>query len=119
MTLLKTTLIILMISETKLDSSFPNGQFPVHGYSESNKFEKNGNSKRILVFIREDITTKLIECQMKIEGVFIELNLKRKRWLLCNSYYPKCSQISHHFKEIGKYLDVLISKYDNIILIIL
>ena len=119
MTLLKTTLIILVISETKLDSSFPNGQFPVHGYSESNKFEKNGNSSRILVFIREDITAKLIKCQMKIEGIFIELNLKRKRWLLCSSYYPKCSQISHHFKEIGKYLDVFISKYDNIILIIL
>ena len=25
---------ILMISERKLDSSFPNGQFQIHGYSE-------------------------------------------------------------------------------------
>ena len=53
---------------------------------------------------------------MKIEGFFIELNLRRKKWLLCCSYNPKYSQISHHLKEIGKDLDVLTSKYDNIIL---
>ena len=53
---------------------------------------------------------------MKIEGFFIELNLRRKKWLLCCSYNPKYSQISHHLKEIGKNRDVLTSKYDNIIL---
>ena len=53
---------------------------------------------------------------MKIEGFFIELNLRRKEWLLCCSYNSKYSQISHHLKEIGKYLDVLTSKYDNMIL---
>ena len=53
---------------------------------------------------------------MKIAGFFIELNLRRKKWLLCCSYNPKYSQISHHLKEIGKDLDVLTSKYDNIIL---
>ena len=87
-----------MISETKLDSSFPNGQFQIHGYSEPFTFDRNGNGGGILVFIREDIPTKL-------EGFFIELNLRRKKWLLCCSYNPKYSQISHHFKEIGKDLD--------------
>ena len=53
---------------------------------------------------------------MKIEGFFIELNLRRKKWLLCCSYNPKYSQISHHLKELGKDLDVSASKYDNIIL---
>ena len=105
-----------MISETKLDSSFPNGQFQIHGYSEPYRLDKNGNGGGILVFIREDIPTKLIDSQMKIEGFFIELNLRRKKWLLRCSYNPKYSQISHHLKEIGKDLDVLTSKYDNIIL---
>ena len=53
---------------------------------------------------------------MKVEGFFIELNLRRKKWLLCCSYDPKYSQISHYLKEMGKDLDVLTSKYDNIIL---
>ena len=69
---------ILMISETKLD--------------------RNGNGGGILVFIREDIPFKLIESQMKIEGFFIELNLKRKKWLLCCSYNPRFSQRSFHFR---------------------
>ena len=67
--------------------------------------------------ILEDIPTKLTDSQMKIGRFFIELNLRRKKWLLCCSYNPKYSQISHHLKEIEKNLDVLISKYDNIILI--
>ena len=105
-----------MISETKLDSSFPNGQFQIHGYSEPYRLDRNGNGGGILVFIREDIPTKLIDSQMKIEGFFIELNLRRKKWLLCCSYNPKYSQISHHLKEIGKDLDVLTSNFDNSIL---
>ena len=32
--IIKNNIDILMISETKLDSSFPNGQFQFHGYSE-------------------------------------------------------------------------------------
>ena len=107
--IIKNNVDILMISETKLDSSFPKGQFQIHGYSEPYRFDRNGNGGGILVFIREDIPSKLVESQMKIEGFFIELNLRRKKWLLCCSYNPKYSQISHHLKEIAKDLDVLTS----------
>ena len=92
-----------MISETKLDSSFPNGQFQIHGYSEPYRLDRNGNGGGILEFI----PTNLIDSQMKIEGFFIEINLRRKKWLLGCSCNPKYSQISHHLKENGKNLDVL------------
>ena len=32
---------ILMISETKLDSSFPTGQFLINGYSEPFRIDRN------------------------------------------------------------------------------
>ena len=70
----------------------------------------------ILVFVRKNKPTKLIDSQIKIEGFFIELNIRRKKWLLCCSYNSKYSQISHHLKEIGKYFDVLTSKSGNTIL---
>ena len=54
---------------------------------------------------------------MKIEEFFVELNLKRKDWLLCCSYNPKFSQISFHLNKPGKSLDNLTSKYDSIILL--
>ena len=80
------------------------------------RLDRNGNGGGILVFICEDIPTKLIGSQMKVEGFFIELNLRRKKRLLCCSYNPQYYQMSHHLKETGKNLDALTSKYDNIIL---
>ena len=67
-----------MISETKLDSSFPNGQFQIHGYSEPYRLDRNGNGGGILEFI----PTNLIDSQMKIEGFFIEINLRKKMALV-------------------------------------
>ena len=80
-----------MISETKLDSSFPKGQFHLHGFSEPYRLDRNENGGGILVFILEDIPSNLIKPKMKIEGFFVELNLKREKWLLCCSYNLKFS----------------------------
>ena len=108
---------ILMISEKKFDLSLPKGQFHLHGYSEPYRLDRNGNSGGIFVFIREDIPSKLIESQMRIDRFFLELNLKRKKWLLCCSYNPKFSQISLLLHKFGKNIDTLTSKYGNIILL--
>ena len=77
--IIKNNIGILIISETKLDSSFPNGQFQIHGYSESYRLDRNGNGRGIIVFTRKDKPTKLTDSQRKIEGFFIELNLRRKK----------------------------------------
>ena len=39
---IKNIIDVLMISETKLDSSFPNGQFQIHDFSEPYRFGRNG-----------------------------------------------------------------------------
>ena len=106
-----------MISKTKLDLTFPKGQLHLHGFSEPYRLDRNGNSGGILVFNHEDIPSKLIESQLRTEGFFIELNLKRKKWLLCYSYNPKFSQISFHLNELGKNFDTSTSKYDISILL--
>ena len=46
---------ILMISEKKLDESFPVGQFLIDGYNLPFGFDRNGNGGGILLYIREDI----------------------------------------------------------------
>ena len=107
---------ILMISETKLDPSFPTGQFHIHGFSEPYRFDRNSNGGGILLYIREVIPAKLISTKMKIEGFFVEINLRKKRWLLCCSYNQKNPLISEHLNEIGKNLDLLLSIYDNFML---
>ena len=69
---------ILMIPETKLDPSFPNGQFHIHGFSERYWFDRNGNGGGILLYISEDIPSKLILTKMTIERFFVEINLRKK-----------------------------------------
>ena len=49
-------------------------------------------------------------------GFFVEINLIKK-WLLYCSYNPKKPLISKHFNKIGKSLDLLLSKYDNFMLL--
>ena len=51
---------ILMISEIKLDPSFPTGHFHIHGFSKPYSFDRNGNGSGILVYICKDISSKLI-----------------------------------------------------------
>ena len=53
---------------------------------------------------------------MTIEGFFVEINLRKKS----GSYTAHITQekplISEHLNEIGKNLDLLLSKYDNFLL---
>ena len=107
---------MLMISETKLDESFPSMQFNIDGY---NIFRSDQNAKGdgILMYVRDDIPCKLIPMRNStIEGFFIELKLRKKKWLLCCSYNPHRRFISNHLIDIGRNLDLLSTNYDNILL---
>ena len=111
-----TNVDILLICETKLDSSFLRVQFHNDGFGEPYKFDRYGKGGGILLYIRDYIPSKLIGSKMTMEGLFVEINLRKKKWLLCCSYNPKKSLISNHLKEIGNNLDLLPSKYDNYLL---
>ena len=43
--------------------------------------------------------------------------LWKRRWLICGSYNPQGSIISHHLDQLGKLLDFNIRKYENIVLL--
>ena len=53
---------VFMISETKLDDSFPGGQFFIEGYHTPFRFDRNGNAGGILIYVRENIPAKVIHC---------------------------------------------------------
>ena len=50
-----------MISEIKLDSSFPTGQFVINGYSEPFRIDRNSQGGCIMLYVREDIPSKRLE----------------------------------------------------------
>ena len=67
---IKVNVDILVISETKLDESFPVGQFKIPGFATPFRRDRNEFGGGIMVFVREDIPA--------IEGIFIELIFRKK-----------------------------------------
>ena len=49
-----------LISETKFDSSFPSVQFHLKGYANLYRLDRNENSGGTLLYISEDIPSKLL-----------------------------------------------------------
>ena len=80
---------VLMISETKNDDSFPNGNFLIDGFSTSYKLDWNSNGTGLMSFVREDFPSNLHEVTVKpIEGFYFESNLRNDKSLLNCSYNP-------------------------------
>ena len=75
------------VSETKLESSFPQAQFRMEGYAPPFRHDRNCYCGGILLFIREYIPTKIISITplKDFEGIFVELNLRKKKVPLCCS----------------------------------
>ena len=114
--MLHNNLDILLISETKIDSSFPTAQFQIQGYT-TYRLDRNTNDGGILLYIREDIPSTPLNANMSIESFSIEINMRKRKWLLICTYNPNKSLISNHLKEIGKNMDNYSSKHDNFILL--
>ena len=55
------TIDIIMISETKLDDIFPVGKFIIEGYGVPYRVNRNANGEGIMLFIRQDVTSKLLQ----------------------------------------------------------
>ena len=83
---------ILMISETKLDDTFPHALYHLKDFSNPYRLDRNSHDSGILVYVRDNIPSNLVKLDQKFEnfdGFFIELELSKKnKWLLNYSYNP-------------------------------
>ena len=111
--MIKDNVDILLISETKINSSFPKAQFHIDVYT-SYKRERNENGGGFQLYISDDVPSTLLKIDPNFKAFFAELNI-RKKLLLCCSYNPNRNLINKHLDEIGRNLDLLSSKYDNFI----
>ena len=71
-----------MISETKIDESFPPSQFMIDGFSMPYRRDRNAHGGGILVHFRNNITAKFLKLEnfrSDIKAIFIEMNIKSKK----------------------------------------
>ena len=81
---------ILILTETKLDETFQMSQFLMDDFSKPYGFNRIRDGGRFVVYIRDTIPNKILEkhsCPNNIECLFIELNLRKCKWLLCRTYH--------------------------------
>ena len=110
-----------MVSETKINDTFPLAQFCGEGYSNPYRFDRTCKGGGLLLYVRDDIPSKQIKLKFIVneasEGFSVEINLRKKKWLLCCSYNLDKNKILPHLHVISKALDDLSKKYDNLILL--
>ena len=102
---------ILLISETKLDDSFPSGQFKIRGFSMPYQYNRNSMGGGLLPYIRDDIPTKLLKHDFgtNIENLSVEINLRKRKWFFNDSYNLHKSKILNHLN----YLNIVFDKYSK------
>ena len=63
----------MLISETKIDDSFPKSQFLIDGFSAPYRLDQNYKGGGLMLFVREDIPSNLLTSEEKpIESFYVE-----------------------------------------------
>ena len=113
---------VLVIQETKLDPSFPTAQFMINGYTKPYRLDRNRNGGGVIIYIREDIPSKELKKHnftKNIEGLFIEINLRKTKLLFFGTYHSTHHEYGlgdkDYFEQVGLALDVY-SNYEKFLL---
>ena len=107
-----------MVIESKLDDTFPDSQFHIPGYKVHFRKDRNKLVRGIIVFVRDDIPCKKIDVRTPegIEALFLEINLRHTKWLLCGCYHPPSQNDAYFYQNLSNCLDLFSKKYTNFFL---
>ena len=95
---------LLLISETKIDNSFPKGEFLIKAFCDPSRIERNVYRGEILLYVREDISAKLLSVgPLPAECFFVEINLRKRKWLVSCSYHHHMGNISNQLQITWNY----------------
>ena len=119
-TLVQDKINILVVSETKSDDSFPTSQFLIDGYTEPDRLDRNSHGGGLLIYVRDDISSKKIKTENfcnEVEGIFIEIRVRKIRWLIMGGNNPNKECISYFLSHVSRELDKLLANYENFLIL--
>ena len=90
------------------------------GYSPPYRVDRTVNGGEVIIYIRDDIPCTLLSAHpstINLEGISLEINFNKSKWLLFGGYNPKLENIVNFVKEMGHVLDFYMTKYDNFLLL--
>ena len=118
--LVKRRVDILVISETKLDNSFPMGEFEIEGYFTPIRLDRNCHGGGIILYVRSDLPCKELNTHKlpnDVDGIFAELTIRKTKWLFVAGYNNKKENIANFLSHLSKGIDKYICNYENFLIL--
>ena len=118
--MIRDKLDVLIIAETKLDSSFPSSQFTINGFKAPIRLDITRNSGGLLVYSREDILCRKIEgleIPKDIQAIPIEINIRKQKWLLLPIYRSPTQDPCYFVDNVCRIIDGYALSRENVLLI--
>ena len=109
-----------MITETKIDESYPTSPFIIDGFSTPFRLDRNINGGGVLIYVSDLLPCNQVNFLSKpddIESIFVELNLRKTKWLLMGGCNPSKHTTPYFLNQVSKQIDKGMENYDNLLLI--
>ena len=100
---------IIMISETKVDDSYPINKFQIEGYSSPFRLDRDSHGGGIMIYFLDYLHNNA-------EGVFIEMNIRKRKWLIISGYNPRKENVSYSLCHNTTGLDKDLAIYENFLI---
>ena len=114
----KLQLDFFVLSEAKLDDSFPSAQFYIENFEIRNWRDRDKNGGELIEFVGNGfITKKIKEYETKVrETIASEFTISKKKWFCLSVYRPPTStNLDIFFEELTNSLSKAVNEYDNLI----
>ena len=119
-TFLNNDIDIIVIGETKLDSSFVTNQFLQEGFNTPFRRDCSKYSGGLMVYVRDNIPSRYISkftIPNDIQILPFELNLRKRKWLVLSLYKPPSQNNEYFIDNLELVLEYYLACYDDYILI--
>ena len=114
MDLVKENVDMFLISETKIDSSFPDAQFLCQGYSKPHR-----KDRCLLMYVNENIPSQILNAHVipgDIEILFVEINLDKQKWVIIGIYRPPNMNELYFIDNLSCFIDYYSKGYERVII---
>ena len=109
---------VLMIAETKIDATFPTGQFTIEGFPTPFRLDRNAKGGGLLVYVRSDIPSRHLK-SFKFSDTIetwkssFRNKFEEKKWAFFSAYRPPTQPQDILFENLGRALDHYSEDYEN------
>ena len=109
---------IFLVSETRLEESFPNNQFSISSYRMFRQ-DRNCFGGGLRLYGKKNIAPKQLNLKFdkETEAIYLEINKRLRKWLIVSLYKPPSQYNSLFLENISTNLSRYLDSYENITLL--